>query len=103
MGQRDFFAFCTSLRPIELKAIGALSQVKHFDENAIIYSAGDDGGEFFIINRGAVELMPDTKHPRVVTTVLSRGDIFGETGALLGLPRYHSVRACAPLSVQCFR
>ena len=31
MAQRDFFAYCTSLRPIELKAIGALSQVKHFD------------------------------------------------------------------------
>src|SRR5438105_6015632 len=103
MPQRDFFAFCTSLRPIELKAIGALSQVKHFEENAVIYSAGDEGGELFIINRGAVELVPGAKHPRAVTTVLSRGDIFGETGALVDLPRYHSVRACAPVSVQCFR
>ena len=103
MAQRDFFAYCTSLRPIELKAIGALSQVKHFAENNIIYSAGDAGGELFIINRGAVELVPDTKRPRGVTSVLSRGDIFGETGAILDLPRYHSVRACAALSVQCFR
>jgi CRP-like cAMP-binding protein len=103
MPQRDFFAYCTSLRPIELKAIGAFSQVKHFNENAAIYSAGDEGGELFIINRGAVELVPDSKRPRAVSTVLSRGDIFGETGALLDLPRYHSVRACAALSVQCFR
>ena len=35
--------------------------------------------------------------------VLSRGDIFGETGALMELPRDHSARACAALSVQCFR
>jgi CRP-like cAMP-binding protein len=103
MAQRDFFTYCTSLGPIELKAIGALSQVKHFAENDVIYSAGDGGGALFIINRGAVELVPDTRRPRGVTAVLSRGDIFGEIGALLDLPRYDSVRACAALSVQCFR
>src|SRR5450432_320155 len=103
MAQRDFFAYCTSLRPIELRAIGALSQVKHFAENNVIYSAGDAGGELFIINRGAVELVPGPKRPRAMATLLSRCDIFGETGALLNLPRYHSARACAELSVQCFR
>lgn len=103
MAQHDFFTYCTSLRPIELKAIGALSQVKHFDENAIIYSAGDEGGELFIINRGAVELVPAKKRNGAVPAVLSRGEIFGETGALMDLPRVCTARACAALSVQCFR
>ncbi|HEY5037339.1 MAG TPA: cyclic nucleotide-binding domain-containing protein [Chthoniobacterales bacterium] len=102
MTQRDFFSFCRSLRLIELKAIGDLSEVRHFREGARIYYSGDRGEEIFIINRGAVELLPEKSHPGAPATVLSRGDIFGEMGALMGLPRDHSVRACAPVSVQCF-
>jgi CRP-like cAMP-binding protein len=103
MPQRDFFAFCTSLRLVELKAIGALSQVKHFAEGELVYSAGDRGNELFIINRGGVERRSQSARPGAAATVLSRGDIFGETGALMDLPRDHTVRACATLSVQCFR
>lgn len=103
MLQRDFFAFCKSLRLTELKAIGALSQVKHFAEQDMVYSARDEGEELFIINRGGVELRPHNALPGSPARVLSRGDIFGETGALLGLPRDHTARACAALSVQCFR
>jgi CRP-like cAMP-binding protein len=103
MLQRDFFAFCTSLHLIELKAIGILSKVRHFAENDVVYSSGEAGDELFIINRGAVELLPHNARPGTATTVLSRGDIFGETGALMELPRDHTARACAPLSVQSFR
>lgn len=102
MVQRDFFAFCKSLQLIELKAIGALSCVRHFGENEIIYAAGKEAEELFIINRGAVELVTQNARPGAPTTVLSRGDIFGETGVLLELPRGHTARACASVSVQCF-
>ena len=63
MVQRDFFAFCKSLQLIELKAIGSLSPVKHFAENEIVYSVGDEGRELFIVTRGAVELMPQNARP----------------------------------------
>ncbi len=103
MVQRDFFAFCKSLRLVELKAIGGLSRVKHFGENEIVYATDSSGDELFIISRGAAELFPKNARPGTATTVLSRGDIFGETGALLEIPRDHNARACAALSVQCFR
>ena len=103
MLQRDFFVFCKTLQLIELKAIGALSHVKHFMEGEIVYSPKEEGEELFIINRGAAELTPPNARPGAATTVLSRGDILGETGALLGLPRDHTARACGPLSLQCFR
>ncbi len=103
MTQRDFFAYCTSLRLIELKAVGALSQVRHFREGDRIYSAGDEGEELFIINRGVAELAPEKAVAGALATVLSRGDIFGETGALMHLPRDHFAKARADLSVQCFR
>lgn len=103
MTQRDFFAYCTSLRLIELKAVGALSQARHFREGDRIYSTGDEGEELFIINRGVAELVPEKAIKGAPVTVLSRGDIFGEIGALMHLPRDHFAKACADLSVQCFR
>src|SRR5262245_19605787 len=103
MVQRHFFAFCKSLQLIELKAIGSHSPVKHFADNEIVYSSGDEGRELFIITRGAVELIPQNARPGSPATVLSRGDIFGESGALMELPRNNTARACGALSVQCFR
>jgi CRP-like cAMP-binding protein len=100
---RDFFAFCRSLPLLELKAIGELSQVRHFEENSLVFSAGDSGDELFIINHGLVEVTPEPFHPGMVATVLSRGDVFGEAGALLHLPRRHTARARDRLSLQCFR
>ena len=101
--QRDFFAYCTSLRLIELKAIGVLSQVRHYHAGDQIYSAGEEGEELYIINRGVAELVPPNPAPGTPATVLSRGDLFGASGALMSLPRDHSARARADLSVQCFR
>jgi CRP-like cAMP-binding protein len=103
MAARDFFAFCRSLQLRELEAINQLSQVRHFEENDTVFSASDSGDELFIVNRGLVEITPEPFYPGMVATVLSRGDIFGETGALLHLPRRQTARARAPLSLQCFR
>ncbi len=100
--QRDFFSYCKSLRLIELKAVGQLSEVRHFQEGERIYSSGDEGGELFIINRGAAEIILEKASSGAPAAVLSRGDLFGALGALLHVPRDHAVRACAALSVQCF-
>ncbi len=99
---RDFFAFCKTLRLVELKAIGQLSCVRHFAEGEIVYSAAQPGDELFVINRGAVELLPPNYRPGGSTTVLSRGDLFGESGPLLEQVRDQTARACATLSLQCF-
>lgn len=103
MPESDFFAFCTSLQKLERKALGELSEVKHFDENELVYAAGDSGDELFIINRGSAEVTMESAGPGVMPLVLSRGDIFGEVGAFVRLPRNQNARACAPLSVRCFR
>ncbi|MEO5753558.1 MAG: cyclic nucleotide-binding domain-containing protein [Chthoniobacterales bacterium] len=103
MVQRDFFAFCKSLRLVELKAVGMLSSVKHFAENQTVYSTGDEGQELYLVTRGAVELVLQQSRHGGPAAVLSRGDIFGETSALMGVPRDHSARTCSELSVHCFR
>src|SRR3954470_22743747 len=57
MRDPDFFAYCTGLKLLELKAIGELSSVQHLPEGETIYSTGDPGDALFIINRGVVEVI----------------------------------------------
>jgi CRP-like cAMP-binding protein len=98
----DFFAFCTSLRPLELKGLGALSQVRHIPAGETIYSPGDVGDTLYIINRGLVEMAQENSKRDPAGTYLSRGDIFGDLEVLTNLPRRHTVKTCEPASLQCF-
>ena len=102
MLDRDFFGFCTTLKPLELKAMGELSQVRHLDEGETVYSPGDPGDALYIINRGVVEVVQDNPGNNAVETYLSRGDIFGDVEVLTGLPRQHLIRTREPVSLQCF-
>jgi len=99
---RDFFAYCTSLKLLELKAIGELSRVRHLDEGETIYSTGDPGDSLFIINRGVVEVVQPSA-ANAPATYLSRGDMLGDVETLSGLPRNQIARTCEPVSVQCFQ
>ena len=105
MTKSDFFSFITSLRPIELKAIGELSQTLHLEEGYTVYSAGEDAEAVYIINRGTLELVHETSDRAGHTPVsyLSRGDIFGETETLGGIARKNAVRTCEPASIQVFK
>jgi CRP-like cAMP-binding protein len=103
MLDRDFFAYCTGLKLLELKAIGELSRVRHLGEGETIYSTGDPGDALFIINRGVVEVIQPAAQKSAPAVYLSRGDILGEVETLSGLPRKHSARTCEPVSLQCFQ
>lgn len=101
MLDRDFFAYCTSLKLLELKAIGELSHVRHLGEGETIYSTGDPGDALFIINRGVVEVIQPSAE-KSPAAYLSRGDVLGDVETLSGLPRKHQARSCEPVSLQCF-
>ena len=108
MLDRDFFAFCTGLKLLELKAIGELSRVRHLGEGETIYSTGDPGDTLFIINRGVVEVIQPSAQKSAPATYLSRGDIFGDVETLSGLSaqiRGAHLRAGQPpvFSAQRFR
>lgn len=105
MAKSDFFSFVTSLRPTELKALGELSQVVHLEEGAMLESGHQAGDALYIINRGAVEVIHgDPQHQEgQAMSYLSRGDMFGETSAMSGIPSRNSFKACESTSLQCFR
>lgn len=104
MSKSDFFTFITSLKPIELKAMGELSQVLHLEEGITIYQSGDVSDALYIINRGAVEVAHENAYHAARTPVsyLSRGDMFGEMEVLGDEPRKTAIRTCEPVSIQCF-
>ncbi|HEX7517308.1 MAG TPA: cyclic nucleotide-binding domain-containing protein [Chthoniobacterales bacterium] len=102
MLDRDFFGFCTTLKPLELKAMGKLSQVRHLTEGETVYSPGDPGDSLYIINRGVVEVLQGNTSKAPAETYLSRGDIFGDVEVLTELPRKHLIRTREPVSLQCF-
>lgn len=103
MARRDFFSFCTTLKPIELKALGELSRVRHLQKGELIYRTGESAEAVFSVNRGVVELardLPDGKGEE--RTFLSRGDIFGGVEALAQIRRTYNATAQEPVSLQCF-
>src|SRR5437868_12448975 len=93
MPRRDFFAFCTTLKPVELKALGELSHVRHLEKGELIFKAGDAPEEIYSVNRGVVELTHLIAGSSDERTYLSRGDIFGATETLACTPRSHSAGA----------
>lgn len=104
MAKNDFFSYVTSLKPIEMKAIGELSQVMHLEEGTEIQTGNQAADALYIVNRGAVEVIHgEGRGAGQAMSYLSRGDMFGETSALSGIPTSNVFRACESTSVQCFR
>ena len=102
MRHPDFVSFCTTLKPPELRAVGELSWVRHLDAGAILYTSGEPGNALYIINRGVLEILPQTSQPSARSFFLTRGDIVGHVEAFLEIPRAQLVRAHEPASLQCF-
>jgi CRP-like cAMP-binding protein len=93
MRPRDFFAFCTTLKPPELKAIGELSWVRQLVEGEVLYSPGEPGNALYIINRGVLETLPQKGRQNSKSVFLERGDLTGDIEVFLGIPRTQLVRA----------
>lgn len=99
---QDFFAFCTSLNPIELRALGTLSESRHVAEGQTIYTAGEAAETLYIINRGVIEIMQESDNGAAAATYLTRGDIFGDVEVLTGRSRLQIAKTQELVSLRCF-
>jgi CRP-like cAMP-binding protein len=99
---RDFFSFCTTLKPVELRALGELSHVRHLQKSEVVFKSGEPAKEIYSVNRGVIELTQLVAGSSDEHTYLSRGDIFGATETLAFVARSHSAAAQEEASVQCF-
>jgi CRP-like cAMP-binding protein len=102
MRSADFFAFCTSLKPIELKTVGELSWVRHMAEGDVLYSPGEPGNALYIVNRGLLEVSPQKGRPAQKAYFISRGDLIGDIEVFADIRRTQYVRAQEASSLQCF-
>ncbi len=103
MFSRDFFAFCTSLKPIELKAMGALSAGRQTAVGEVLYRAGDEPDALYIVNRGVLEVVANDSPNTEQSVRLSRGDVFGDLEVLTRVPRKHCVRTREEASLRCIQ
>jgi CRP-like cAMP-binding protein len=90
----DFFTFCRKRSPKEFEQIIKKGQLVNCGPNSIVYLQGQESDSFFVVNDGTVEIVVASSEGENPTTVayLSKGDIFGEIGLLMGMPRTASVR-----------
>lgn len=102
MRHRDFFAYCTSLKPLEVKTINQLSWIRHLAEGDVLYSPGEPGNALYIVNRGVLEMLPQKNRPNSKSVFLGRGDLVGDLEVFGDTPRTQSVRAQETASLQCF-
>jgi CRP-like cAMP-binding protein len=99
----DFFAFCTTLKRPELKAIGELSWVRHMAKGEVLYHPGEPGNALYIVNRGVLEVIPPRGSATSQRMKLCRGDVIGDVEAFSDSPRTRQVRAFEDgTSLQCF-
>ena len=90
------------LRPLALPAIEAIA--RGLEPVAVpggraVFSQGDEGDRFFVIESGVAEVVGDG---RVVAT-LAAGEAFGEIALLRRVPRTATVRAVTDLRLQALR
>ncbi len=98
---RDFFSYCTSLKPIELRVLGQLSYVRHLPTGTILFHAGDSSDALYIISRGVITVSSDDGLPTGAGNYFSRGDILGAAEAVTRTVRTTTACAAEMCSVQC--
>jgi CRP-like cAMP-binding protein len=64
-----------------------------FEEGTVIIRQGEEGDKFYLIRRGAVDVIIDEGQPSREMLVLKEGDFFGEIALITGQPRTATVRA----------
>jgi signal transduction histidine kinase len=78
----------------ELQRLANAEHLRHFAAGQVIFTAGEKGEGFYVVQEGAVEIFADVGHKE--TRVLARigpGDFFGEMAILDDVPRSASARA----------
>jgi uncharacterized membrane protein len=78
----------------ELEALSTQLTLEHFLPSQVVFTAGEEGGEMYIIQKGRVEIfVRDVSHERVTIDKLGPGEIFGELSLLDNEPRSASAKA----------
>lgn len=70
--------------------LASVPSIVEYSSGEIILHQGDSGRAFYVLEKGAVEIVKDGV---VLNVLLFPGTLFGEVSAILGKPRTSTVRA----------
>jgi len=76
-----------------LKLLAFTSSLMTFDDQEILFEAGDPSDSAYVIMSGDLEILTDTEQGYAVAGVLSVNDLVGEMGVLTNSPRSATIRA----------
>ncbi|MEY2881427.1 MAG: hypothetical protein RLZZ15_3807 [Verrucomicrobiota bacterium] len=87
----------------ELRALARPEQLRHFRDGEIIFSAGDTGDGFYLVESGLVQIttVVGDGESRVLATI-AVSDFFGEMAVLDDAPRSATARAEGPTAAFFF-
>jgi signal transduction histidine kinase len=78
----------------ELQKLANPAHIRRFSAGQVIFSAGDKGDGFYVVQTGGVEIFADVGNNETrVLARIGRGDFFGEMAVLDDAPRSASARA----------
>ena len=76
-------------------------KVKNYSTGDIVFREGEKSDDFYIILSGKAEIIKkNSQDKEVILTELTPGEVFGELGIILGLPRQATVRAKTNLELE---
>lgn len=70
-----------------------LVESRRFRDGEKILKAGDEDGSFYILTKGAVDVVAERDGKEIVLASVTEGSVFGEIAFFDGSPRSASVRA----------
>ena len=83
----------------KLKLLAFTSEMLTFEDEDIVFHAGDTADCAFVIMDGAVDVLTDTESGPVVALTLQQNQLFGELALLNSAPRSATLRAHGQIKV----
>lgn len=87
------------LPPDVLRVLVHRAGAERFERGHVVVSEGDPTEGFYVVARGEAEVSQKVDGAEVYLRTLGAGEVFGEIGLMLGLPRTATVRAVTSLEV----
>ncbi|MFT5549340.1 MAG: CRP/FNR family cyclic AMP-dependent transcriptional regulator [Candidatus Azotimanducaceae bacterium] len=83
----------------KLKLLAFTSETLTFEDNGIVFHAGDTADCAFVIMQGSIDILIDTENGPVVSLTLQQNQLFGELALLNNAPRNATLRAKGQIKV----
>ena len=94
-------SFFENLTESEVNQIRDQAEIKKYNKGDIIFSEGDEGNSFYVVEKGCVSIFIDDSGSKKILNSHSEGGYFGEMGITNNDKRSASAEACEDSILLC--